>query len=146
MRTRQGSQLHTKETGLRRISPYLHLILDPSALEDTFLPFTMPGFAFCFGSLRGLAETLELEMCTGDWRDGSAVRSTGSPRGPRFNLQPPRGGSQLSVTPVQEDPMFLLASTTTVHYTHTVPRHTQANPHTKNKMERITQDLINMII
>jgi hypothetical protein len=37
----------------------------------------------------------------GGWRDGSAVKSTGcSSRGPGFNSHHPRGGSQLSVTPV----------------------------------------------
>jgi hypothetical protein len=38
------------------------------------------------------------EYVSGDWRDGSAVKSTGcSFEGPEFNSQHPHGGSQPSV-------------------------------------------------
>lgn len=41
------------------------------------------------------------ELGGGSWRDGSAVRGTDhSFRGPRFYSEHPRGGSQLSKTPV----------------------------------------------
>jgi hypothetical protein len=40
------------------------------------------------------------------WRDGSAVKNTGySSRGPGFSSQHPHSSSQLSVTPVPEDPI-----------------------------------------
>jgi hypothetical protein len=38
--------------------------------------------------------------CPIDWKDGLAVKSTGS----LSNLQHPQGNSKLSVTPVPEDP------------------------------------------
>lgn len=46
-----------------------------------------------------------------DWRDGPAGKSSGcSSRGPDFDSQHLQSGSQLSVTPVPEDPRASLAS------------------------------------
>ena len=56
------------------------------------------------------------------WRHGSAVERTSSHRTFRFNSQHPHGGSQLSVTPVPENPMP--SSDPHRHQIHVVHTHT----------------------
>jgi hypothetical protein len=49
-----------------------------------------------------------------NWRDGSAIKSTGcSPRGPGFDSPHPRRGSELPVTPVPGNLIHSLGSTGT---------------------------------
>ena len=57
-------------------------------LNDNSLLMKLPRLAFM------------LKTDIQDWRDGLAIKSTGSSRGPRFDSQHPHGRSQLSVTPV----------------------------------------------
>jgi hypothetical protein len=48
-------------------------------------------------NLKETASGVSLKIISGDWRDGSAVKSTDcSSRGPEFKSQQPYGGSQPS--------------------------------------------------
>ena len=75
---------------------------DPLELELQEVVSSLGSSARAASTLNWPLTVLLKRVIDGAWRDGSAIKSTGS-RKPEFNFWNPHGGSQSCVTPVPRD-------------------------------------------